>query len=392
MTQESSASFAPQQSASKAPLTRIVLKLASRCNLNCSYCYVYNKGDTSWRERPPLMTAEVASKSVKRIRDHCEQYGLKEIRISFHGGETCLFGAANFDRLASEISSALAGLTVPRYYFQTNALLINDQWCEALKRHNVAVGVSLDGPPEVNDRFRVNKHGKGSHAAVLTGLHKLLAAGIRTELLTVVQLGTDGRAVHRHLASLGPSAVTYLLPDFTHDSIGPLREMHGVTPVADFLINVFDEWLCSDWEKVRVGDLWNIIRILNGAPSKLETYGSSPPLYVFVETDGAIEGLDCLRVCDNGFAATGLNVFDDDLQSVAGLSAVQFSSIFQKPPLSAECERCREKETCGGGYLPHRYSRRNGFANPSVWCADIKKLFGHIRHELKIPPNPPHVL
>lgn len=392
MTKESLISLAPWPIGSKAPLTRVVLKLASRCNLNCSYCYVYNKGDNSWRKRPPLMTAEVANQCVRRIREHCERYGLEEIRISFHGGEPCLFGAANFDRLASEISSALLGVSKPRYYLQTNASLINEQWCDALKRHNVAVGVSLDGPPEVNDRFRINKHGKGSHSAVVTGLRRLLSAGIRTELLSVIQLGADGRTIHRHLVSLGPSVVTYLLPDFTHDSIGPIREVHGTTPVANFLIDIFDEWLSSDWQKVRVGDLWNIIRILNGASSKLETYGVTPPLYVFVETDGAIEGLDCLRVCDDGFAATGLNVFEDKLQSVDELDAVQFRSIFQKPPLSSECERCTERDTCGGGYLPHRYSRRKGFSNPSVWCADIKKLFGYIRSELAIPKYPSHEL
>lgn len=374
-------SLVPQ---SKAPLTRIVMKLASRCNLNCSYCYVYNKGDSSWRVRPPVMPAHVVLQSVLRIREHCESYQLKEIRISFHGGEPCLFGVVNFERLLTDLRSSLAGISTPRFYLQTNGVLIDDEWCRVLRMHEVAVGVSLDGPPEINDKFRVTKKNKGSYSQVVKSIEKLVSAGVRTELLCVMQLGADGGEIQRHMSKLGVSAVTYLLPDFTHDTIDPIRAVFGHSPVAKFVIGVFQEWLIQGWDQMKVGDLWNIIRILNGAPSKLETFGTSPPLYVFVETDGSIEGLDCLRVCADSFAATGLNIFQNDLQSISQLTAPQFQAIFERPSLAQDCKGCSERMTCAGGYLPHRYSSSNGFDNPSIWCEDIKLIFSYIRQELGI--------
>ena len=61
------------------------------------------------------------------------------------------------------------------------------------------------------------------------------------------------------------------------------------------------------------------------------------------------------------------------------------STIFEGKQIPHACQTCPERDTCGGGYLPHRYSRQRGFDNPSVWCADLLKLFGHIRLRMKIP-------
>src|SRR5262245_23810708 len=69
---------------SKTPL-HFVLKSASRCNLNCSYCYVYNKGNDSWRSQPGIMPDRIFEASVQRIRRYCEDSGQAQITISFHG-------------------------------------------------------------------------------------------------------------------------------------------------------------------------------------------------------------------------------------------------------------------------------------------------------------------
>ncbi|HVG38600.1 MAG TPA: hypothetical protein VM870_04895 [Pyrinomonadaceae bacterium] len=104
--------------------------------------------------------------------------------------------------------------------------------------------------------------------------------------------------------------------------------------------------------------------------------------YLVVETDGSIEALDALRVCEDGIARSSLNVLRngfDDLH--LGLPLVH-QLIHQGVPLPAACQICPEKDVCGGGYLPHRYARANGFDNPSVWCADILKLITHIRRRI----------
>jgi uncharacterized protein len=84
------------KSDSAVPLN-FILKVASRCNLNCSYCYVYNRGDNSWRQRPKVMPDEIYRATVERIRRHCELSGQQTVQIAFHGGEPCLAGPERLD-------------------------------------------------------------------------------------------------------------------------------------------------------------------------------------------------------------------------------------------------------------------------------------------------------
>ena len=101
--------------------------------------------------------------------------------------------------------------------------------------------------------------------------------------------------------------------------------------------------------------------------------------YLIVDTDGSIQALDALKVCDEGVAESGLNVATDGFDDLArGLPLVN-KVIHEGIPLCPKCRSCEESAVCGGGYLPHRYSKENGFDNPSAWCEDILKLIAHLR-------------
>src|SRR6201996_5087408 len=78
-------------------VSQAILKVASRCNLNCSYCYVYNMADSSWKQRPALMSNEVFEAAIERSRQQCRATGQEQLRIAFHGGEPCLMGPERFD-------------------------------------------------------------------------------------------------------------------------------------------------------------------------------------------------------------------------------------------------------------------------------------------------------
>jgi uncharacterized protein len=78
-------------------ISQFILKVASRCNLNCPYCYVYNKADATWKQRPPLMSDEIFGAALSRIRSHCLFTGQTYANIVFHGGEPCLIGVDRFD-------------------------------------------------------------------------------------------------------------------------------------------------------------------------------------------------------------------------------------------------------------------------------------------------------
>jgi uncharacterized protein len=278
---------------------------------------------------------------------------------------------------------ALSDSASVKMAIQTNATLLDEEWVATLSKHRVAVGISMDGPRDVHDAFRVDHRGQGSYDAVERATHLLRSAGTDFAILSVVQPGADSLRIHRHFVSLGCRSIGYLLPAYTHDTIEPVRRMFGPTPCADFLIPIFDDWWFNGTLAVRIREFWNAGRLIMGGYSAIDSLGNPPLRFVSVESDGAIEGLDKLRVCEEGMTATGLTVHEADFRDLVRASSFH-ASVMRGVALPDECERCEEKVTCAGGYLPHRYSRKRQFNNPSVWCADLLKLFGHIRARMGV--------
>src|SRR2546426_2233777 len=370
-----------------APALQFVLKVASRCNLNCTYCYVYNKGDTSWQMRPRLMSLETFAVALDRIENHCRASGQTEVRITFHGGEPCLLGPDRFDQFCTLARRRLADRCAVLLSIQTNGTLINERWAELLAKHDVSVGLSLDGPQTVNDALRVDFRGNGTYDDIIRGLSFLRGAGVAPQILCVIHFGADGLDVHRHLVGLGARRINYLLPDFTHETAGSVFDTYGETPCADYLLPVLDDWWYSGATDVRVSPFHDMARVILGGETYIDVIGNRPYQYCFVETDGSIEGLDVLRVCGQGLSATGIRVQTEDFMAIAERSPLHRKIMFQGPSLPSTCRSCPERETCGGGYLPHRFSALRGFDNSSVWCKDLLRLFGRLREHIRMSPQ-----
>jgi uncharacterized protein len=365
-------------------ITHVVLKVASRCNLNCSYCYVYNQADSTWKQRPEIMPVEIFEAALERIRRHLHFTRQNKLLLAFHGGEPCLIGVNKFDIWCTRARQSLRDTATVRFAIQTNGTLLDDAWAEVFRKHQVHVGLSMDGPKQFHDVFRIDHKRRGSYDQVQRGLKILQERDIDYGILCVIPLGADPLTVHRHFLDLGCKAITYLLPHFTHDTIAPIRTRYGATPCADFLIPIFDEWWFNGTLEMSIGDLRNMARIILGGDSKIETFGNLAPLYVFVESDGEIEGLDSLRVCKEGITRINLNVRDADFRDILQSGTMHGEAMFQGMLLPQACRACCERDTCAGGYLPHRYSSSRGFDNPSVWCRDILKLFTHLRLRLGV--------
>lgn len=361
----------------------VILKVAGRCNLNCTYCYEFNLADHTLAAGPKTMSDEVFRATIRRIRRHADLSGQQSISLSFHGGEPCLIGAARFDRWCTELRSALSDVDV-FISLQTNGTLINSDWVAALLRHEVDVGVSLDGPPDVHDSFRVRRNGTGSYRAVRRGIDRLQESGITCGILAVVQLGADPLRIHRHFLDIGCRSISYLMPDLTHDTVGDVHERYGPTPCADYLIPIFDDWWQNSTLEVRIRNFWEVSRLILGGTSHVDALGNIPLGYVVVNPSGDIEGLDVLKACEDGMTATGISVLDSDFVDLISASPLHSQMVFQGAPLPTDCIGCPEMDTCAGGYHPHRYSRARGFDNRSVWCADLLKIFTHIRRRLDV--------
>jgi uncharacterized protein len=362
-------------------LTSVVLKIAARCNLNCSYCYMYNHEDQSWRERPKLMSEKVYTALLRAIREYCDRRPGHRMCIIFHGGEPMLIGKsrfANMCRHAKEtLGARLSGLSV-----QTNGSLLDEEWARILVEHDVAAGISIDGPALVHDAARVTHSGRGSHARAVRGLKLLQEAGMDPAVLCVVDPGADGLMIYRHFRELSVQTMNFLLPDVSHDNKVRFYSGRGATPVADYLIPIFDHWFAEDNPEIRIRLFWGLLRMMMGGDGETDAFGNPTMHYVVVESDGSIEPLDALKVCEEGLTRTGLNVLQHGFDDLAGGRSLLHQLVNEGLQLPTACRTCPEKDVCGGGYYPHRYSRERGFDNPSVWCADILKLIGHLRAHL----------
>jgi uncharacterized protein len=360
-------------------INAIILKLASRCNLNCSYCYLYNHEDKTYLEKPKLISDRIYDATLDRISRYCSQVGPDAgMTLVFHGGEPTMVGHRRFDELAARAKERL-GPKLTAMAMQTNGVLLTDEWAEVLVRHSVHVGVSLDGDADIHDSARIDHRGRGSHSRTIRGIDILKSHGMAPRILCVVNPGSNGAAAYRHIRTLGCESMDFLLPDVSHDNKAKFYGLCGDTPVADFLIEAFDAWFDEGNGDVRVRLFWDLIKSVLGGSVSSDAFGNPLMAYLIVDTDGAVEALDALRVCAPSLSQSGLNVRNDDLFDLhRGLPLVH-QAVNDGFALPTDCRNCPEREVCGGGYLPHRYSQSRQFDNPSVWCADIKRLLAHVR-------------
>ncbi|GGL18068.1 radical SAM protein [Sphaerisporangium melleum] len=366
------------------PFRQFLLKVHSRCNLACDYCYVYMMADQSWRSRPMVMAPDLVKIAGRRISEHARAHSLPAVRVILHGGEPLLAGREYLSGIVESIrGEAGPGLRVEAAV-QTNGVLLDEETLHALDRLGVRVGVSLDGGPRANDRNRRYADGRGSYEAVARALRLLNRPSFRHlygGLLCTVDLANDPVETYEALAAFDPPVIDFLLPHGTWRSPPPGRGPDPArTPYADWLIPIFDRWYSSPGE-MTVRFFQEIVHLLLGGASESESIGLTPTTHVVVETDGTIEQTDSLKAVGQGAPGTGMNIREHSFDAVLrhpGIVARQLGW----DALGDECKKCRFGRVCGAGLYTHRYRPGTGFRSPSVYCADLYRLIGHIRSRL----------
>ena len=377
----------------RVPIGNYVLKVASRCNLNCSYCYMYNKGDDSYKIQPYRMSAATVSALLNRVKTHCLSENLQEVYFSFHGGEPLLAGPDFFQQFVASAGAILGESIQPTYVLETNGTLLDRDWIGLFCGLNIAFGISLDGPPAVHDRVRVNHAGAGSYREVRRALDAVLAdrrcEGLFGGILSVIDLSSDPLELYHHLREIGVSRCDFLLPDATRDCPPSGVTPDGLqTPYADWLIAIFDKWFDSQDTSFSIRLFANIIALLFDPNGGNDALGGGANGLLVIETDGGMEPVDVLKICGPSFTKTGLNVLRNEISDVYSVELVN-TYLQGARAASDTCHACPVFSVCGGGYLPHRYSSADGFDNPSVYCRDLMKLITHIRDRvlLTLPPR-----
>jgi len=365
------------------PFREFVLKIHSRCDLACDYCYMYEMADQSWRTRPKRMSLTIAEQTAARIGEHVRRHALREIGLVLHGGEPLLAGPDFISHLVAAVRDAVGDRATVHTSLQTNGIGLNDRYLALFNRIGIQVGVSLDGDSDAQDRHRRFASGRGSHMAVTAALRKLTEDRYRhlfNGLLCVIEMRNDPMATYEALLLFGPPRVDFLLPHGTWESPPPGRlPDKAETPYADWLITVFNDWYRQPRTEIRL--FAEIIRLLLGRTSDIEAVGLAPARFLVIETDGAIEQVDALKAAFHEAPRTGLNVAHDSFDAALLLPEVAARQLGYRA-LAAECQECRIRQVCGGGLYAHRYRPGTGFANPSVYCPDLMRLIGHIRETL----------
>lgn len=164
-------------SAPKVAMLRV--QASPACNLNCRYCYI----PASVRRRTDVMPMEVFETLLRRLVD--EDLLEETLDISWHGAEPLIVGPGWYEEACARISAVLGGRTRVRQVFQTNGVLIDENWCAYFTRVGAQVGVSMDGPG-TRDSARVNWGGRPAHDMVLRGVDALNRHGLPWALLAVV--------------------------------------------------------------------------------------------------------------------------------------------------------------------------------------------------------------
>ena len=347
----------------------LLFKVASRCNINCSYCYWFR--DDAVYAKPNVLPLEVENLFLERLNQHIKQYGLNKFSILLHGGEPLLLGKRRFIGLLAKLLMIQERTECSLHISMTsNGTLIDDEWAQILAGFRVSVTISIDGPQQTHDRYRRDFRGDGTYDSVQQGISKLRANDIEPGILAVCQPdNSPAELVQFFVDEMNFKHFDVLVPDATHED--------KPASIASYYKELFDIWLGYNNRDINIRFLNSVLVGLLGGESYSEALGYGPIQTVSVLSDGSLEPLDVLRIAGNGSTHTGLNLLDHTFQDLTQ-NPVWMEAYNASFELCSTCNSCVYKYACGGGFLPHRWSSENRFENPSVYCHDLQEIFQHV--------------
>ncbi|MEO3765047.1 FxsB family cyclophane-forming radical SAM/SPASM peptide maturase [Streptomyces sp. B8F3] len=376
----------PVPVAQVVPFRQFIVKVNSRCNLACRYCYMYFAADQGWRDQPVTASPRMLRQMARRIGEHAARHRLPAVSLVLHGGEPLLTDPEILGAYVQDVREQVPDGCEVFVTLQTNGVLLTEDRLHALARHGIRVGLSMDGGLAHHNDQRVDHAGRPSWPAVERAARMLAEPGHRgayAGVLCVIDLDADPVEVYESLTAFDPPALDFLLPygNWTNPPAGLPAAPGDPAPYGDWLCAVFDRWWRADRRRTRIRFFEECIAALLGRPALSEVFGLEAFAAVVVETGGTIEQVDALKTTYPGAAATGLDVFAhsfDDVLDHPGVTARHAGP----DALAEECRRCTLVDTCGGGHYVHRYRAGNGFRNPSVYCADLQRIIRHVTHAL----------
>lgn len=376
---------------SQAPtaFSSMVKPIGSTCNLNCAYCYYLDKAMTIYKNRQPLMSFEILEKYISQ---YIEANEVPEVTFVWHGGEPLMAGL-EFYQKAIEFQKKYASSKTIINSLQTNGTFVNDNWCKFFHNNKFLIGISIDGPRDIHDAYRINKAGIGSFDKAMAAVNLMKQYGVEYNTLSVVTNLSEGRGteVYSFLKSIGSKFMQFLpaveLVLYDEDNGRPIMAKPGTEGAVmapwsvsapgygKFLTDIFDEWVISD-----VGTYF-----VQAFDETLATWvGAKPGLCIYSETCGdalVVEHNGVVYSCDHFVYpeyALG-NILETDLSKLYQNPKQFRFGINKRNSLPRFCLRCKYYFACRGECPKHRFlTTDTGEHGLNFLCEGFKQYYRHV--------------
>jgi uncharacterized protein len=368
------------------------------CNLRCEYCFYLEKETFYPDGEEYRMSDEVLEAYIRQVSEaHAD---IPELLFAWQGGEPTLMGIEFYEK-ALGLQRKYAGGKPVTNTLQTNGTLMDEKWCRFLKKNNFLVGLSLDGPEDLHDRFRRDAGGEGTHAKVMRALKLMKKHGVEFNVLACVNRETAKHPleVYRWFRDNGVEFIQFipiveLAPNEESSSLGlqlgvptaPGDTESEVTEWTvlpedwgDFLNTIFDEWVRND-----VGSVF----VMNFEWALVSFIGLQMPACFFSPVcgnAGIIEHNGDIYSCDHFMYPRYRlgNILTDNLKEMMA-SGKQKEFGVEKGNLPRYCRECRVLKACYGECPKHRFrTTPDGEPGLNYLCEGYKRYFTHILPYLK---------
>ncbi|MGE5297052.1 MAG: anaerobic sulfatase maturase [Solirubrobacterales bacterium] len=367
------------------PFTLLVKPSGSDCNVDCTYCFYKSRAAEigSGRQR---MSDEVLDKLMK------DYLGLRLPMSGFawQGGEPTLMGLDFFKRAVDlQKRYGVTGQEVGNS-LQTNAILLNDaEWCRFLKENKFLVGVSIDGPRELHDHYRLDLGGHGTWDRVMAAIGRMKEVGVEYNTLTLVNRLTADHPdeIFDFLVDLGARYLQFIPCVEVNPQDGTVAEF-SVTPkqYGDFLCRLFDRWMAFGPDKLSIRDFDAILSFYIVGRSTICTFDRQCSQYIVVEHQGDV--FPCDFFVEPKWRLG--NILETPIERLAAC-ANKKAFARCKGDLANKCLVCRYLAVCRGGCLKDRLEtggRRpeasavsslqpTAFNRESYYCESYRQFFDY---------------
>jgi uncharacterized protein len=348
-----------------------------RCNLRCSYCYYVGRTELLEGGAEPMS---------RELLEHfiAERFAASPgpvTHFEWHGGEPTLLGVEYFETIVALQRRHLPAARQVSNGLQTNGLLLNAAWAEFLARERFSVGLSLDGPPELHDRFRAAAGGAPTQARVVEAFRLLKSRRVLCNVLCVLHSDNvqEPDVVYDFFSELG---VTYLqlLPLVVRAGTGASEATASPDAIGAFLCRVFDRWIAADVGRVVIQTFDEALRPIHGVEHALCIHRETCGNVAVLERDGS------LYACDH-FVDPEHRIGSIAERSLADLASDPRMRAFgeaKRAALPCQCRTCDVLAFCNGGCPKDRFlTTDDGETGLNYLCAAYRRFFRHAAPELE---------